>query len=216
MREIMKQTRRIIPVRYAMVLVALSVLIFVSCDVVENSIGPPLPKRDTTVYLEACGASKDLIYRVVDLKQLEIEKIQELSISTNVSVRYLIAKNPFTPEQIYKRLMADESEFVRQGAARSRSINAEQAFTLSKDPSTRVQGALVANPSVAEALILELRKKNRNIPLTDFAMNIRCPAKIRQEILESRDTSAKQWLSQKWADDHYNSPPARLPDPTTK
>lgn len=216
MQEIMRQTSRIIPVRYVSVLVALSLLLVVACDQIEKSIGPPLPKSDTTVYLEACGASKDLIYRVVELKQLEIEKIQELSVSTNVSVRYLIAKNPFTPEQIYKRLMTDESEFVRQGAARSRSIDTEQALALSKDTSTRVQGALVANPSVAEALILELRKKNRNIPLTDFAMNIRCPAKIRQEILDSWDTSAKQWLSQKWADEHYKSPPARLTDPTTK
>ncbi len=128
-----------------------------------------------------------------------------------IAVRYLIAKNPYTPAGIYEQLMTDRIELVRQGAARSRSISKEQALVLSHDPSCRVQSAIVANPSVAESLILEMRQRNRKIPLSDFAMNIHCPEKIRQEILNSWDSSAKQWLSQKWAAEWYNNPPARLP-----
>lgn len=195
------------------VLFALLLMFMVSCDAIEHAIGPPLPKRDATVYLESVGASKELIRCVIELQEMEINTFQELSTSTNVSVRYLIAKNPFTPEMTYKRLMADEIEFVRQGAAHSRSISLEQALILSRDPSCPVQGALVSNPSVSESLILEMRQRNRKIPLTDFAMNVRCPDKIRQEILRSWDSSAKQWLSQKWAAEWYKDPPARLSDP---
>ena len=198
------------------VLFALSVMFIVSCDGIKSSIGPALPTRDVTVYLESLGSSKDLIRRVTNLQEMEIDKIQELSTSTNVSARYFIAKNPFTPGVIYERLMADGDEFVRRGAARSRSISKEQALILSQDPSIRVQGALVANPSVEESLILAMRQRNRKIPLTDFAMNIHCPEKIRKEILNSWDSDAKRWLSQKWSAEWYNSPPARLADPVSE
>ena len=192
------------------VLFALSMMFIVSCDAIKSSIGPALPKRDATLYLESLGTSKDLIRRVTNLQEMEIDKIQELSTSTNVSVRYLIAKNPFTPLIIYERLMADGDEFVRRGAASSRSISTEQARILSQDSSCQVQGNLVSNPSVAESLILELRQRNKKIPLSDFAMNVRCPDKIRKEILNSWDSDAKRWLSQKWSSEWYNSPPARL------
>jgi len=186
------------------------VLLLFSCDVIENSIGPPLPKSGAMAYLKASGYSSDLICRVTSLEEIDINKFEELSVSTNVFVRYLIAENPFTPNEVFKRLMSDDNEFVRQGAALSRSISVEQALILSRDSSYRVQGALVANPSVQESLILELRHRNKKIPLSDFAMNVNCPLKIRQEIMKSNDSFAKSWLSQKWSAEHTNAVPARI------
>jgi len=203
-------------VNFANLLFILPAFLLVSCDAIEKSIGPPLPKSEAVAYLKASGASSNLICRVIALEQIEAYKILELSVSTNVSVRYLIAENPFTPNKIFERLMADESEFVRQGAALSRSISVEQALILSRDSSYRVQGALVANPSVQESLILELRHRNKKIPLCDFAMNVNCPYKIRQEIMKSSDSFAKSWLSQKWSAEHTNAVPPRLSDSALK
>lgn len=180
-----------------------------SCDSASRSIGPRLPKEEARKHLESLGISEQSIRRILDLQNSE--NFLELSESPNDSVRYLIAKNPFTPITVYEKLMADANEFVRQGAASSVSIDMKHALLLSRDRSDKVQGTLVGNPFVAESLVLEIYQRNRNIPLAKYAMNPFCPKKIKEAILKSTDREAKQWLSQKWAAEVTNSPPVRRP-----
>jgi len=154
-----------------------------------------LPKKEATTYLVSLGVSERFIQQVLDLKDLEREQFEWLIAHSNAAVRYFIAKNPSLPKDLYYKLMADPDEFVRQGAAGNAAIDIKEAVILSHDKSMRVKGVLVGNPSVDEFVILDIRRQNPEIPLVQFAMNRRCPEKIKHEISISGDSEAKYWLA---------------------
>ena len=176
-------------------ILSLYCLLATGCDALEKAIGPPLPKKDAREYLRDEGVPNTDINNLLELRNIGEDAFETYAKINNTRVRHLVALNTHVPIALLKKLVHDESEFVRQGASRNTSLPYELAQVLQKDKSYRVQGGLVRNPAVPEEMILDIRKTNRKVALVDFAMNPNCPAQIREEIRISNDKLAKHWLA---------------------
>ena len=170
----------------------LIIIAFCSCNL-HSPLGPPFPEKQASKDLLAKGYSSDRINRFIHRKEMTKDEYNKLSQSQNRNVKYLLAVNSFIPIQLLHQLSRDKDTYIRQGVAENPAIDI-QTIKLLQEDNISVQGALVANPTVQESIILDLYKNNKNIPLENFSLNPNCPESIKQAILRSSDSKAKQYL----------------------
>jgi hypothetical protein len=206
-------------VAYTLAGVTISVLLLITflLWVIGSSMGPAHPERDGRAYLQERKYPNELIERVVAGEPLDAATIEQLAGEDNIDVRFLIAQNPALPAHLLDRLTKDASDFVRGGAAWNPHLTREQIQALSADESETTQGYLARNPHVPEADLIRLHEKYE-VPLLWFALNPKCPAVLKQKMIDTQDVEALEWLeSQAEAsanEDGTGSPPT--PDVPTE
>ena len=176
-------------------------LLLASCDIA----GPAYPEKNGRTYLDTRGYSSDLISRLIDGGKLAPSEVRDFQASRSSDVRFLVARNPsLTHEQI--TISIDSSDdFTRSGAARNTTLSSSQIAQLTNDKSHTVYSSLAGNTALTDAELLRIREK-RNLEGLWFAMNPNCPESIRESILASDDSLAKDWLkiTDGWKKDgHY-------------
>jgi len=77
--------------------------------------GVHFPQADAERYLREQGMSKEEAERITNLKPLTQEEYTKYSNSSNSDIRYTIALNPHTPEEVLMQLSKDRNMTVRQG-----------------------------------------------------------------------------------------------------
>jgi hypothetical protein len=164
-------------------------LLLVSCDIA----GPAYPEKNGREYLENQGYVDDLISRLIDGLKLEPAEVEDLQASRSSDVRFLVARNPSLTHLQIDVSISSKDDFTRSGAANNTNLSARQIERLTEDPSHTVYSALAGNTALSEEELIRLREK-RNLGGLWFAMNPNCPESIRQSILASGDTLAKDWL----------------------
>lgn len=142
--------------------------------------GVHFPQADAEKYLREQGMSKEEAEKITHLTPLTQEEYTKYSNSNNSDIRYAIALNPHTPEEVLMQLSKDRNMTVRQGLAANKNLPANLAIELSKD-TKRVLQTLAGNPSVPEETLLDIFD-NKNIAPYWFALNPNCPERIRQYI----------------------------------
>ena len=168
------------------------IMCFCSCTL-KSPFGPPFPQKQARKYLLANKHSLDFVNRFIHRKKMTQGEYNKLIQSKNRSVRYLLAVNPFLPIPLLHKLSKDKDTYIRQGVAENSSIDNKTINLLQKD-NVSVQSALVENPIVPKDILLDLYKKNKDISLENFSLNPNCPNSIKQAILRSSDSSAKEYL----------------------
>ena len=169
-------------------------LIFVFIAILSscNLFGPPHPPQDATQYLENNGIDANIIKRIIDRNMLTKDEYKKFSVSNNENVRFMIATNPHTPIDILSELTNDKSDIVLQGVLRNNRLPVKE---LKKQLIHKhLLKYLVGNQNLPETTILEIYDKNKTIPLVYFAMNPKCPERIKTIILNSGDFLAKRYL----------------------
>jgi hypothetical protein len=165
---------------------------FSSCAL-KSPLGPPFPKKQARKYLRSNGQSLEFINRLLNRKKLTPNEYNYLIKSNNRSVRYLLASNPYIPISFLYKLAKDKDTYIRQGVAENPIIDYKIINILKKD-NISVQSALVENPTLPTQILVDLYKENNNLSLEHFSLNPNCPESIKQDILNSSDSTAKEYL----------------------
>jgi hypothetical protein len=165
---------------------------FSSCAL-KSPLGPPFPKKQARKYLRSNGQSLEFINRLLNRKKLTPNEYNYLIKSNNRSVRYLLASNPYIPISFLYKLAKDKDIYIRQGVAENPIIDYKIINILKKD-NISVQSALVENPTLPTQILFDLYEENNNLSLEHFSLNPNCPESIKQDILNSSDSTAKEYL----------------------
>lgn len=158
-----------------------------------NIAGPAYPERDGREYLENRGYSNDLISRLINGGRLVSSEVWDLQVSRSSDVRFLVARNPSLTQPQIDVSISSKDDFTRSGAANNTNLSARQIESLTEDRSHTVYSALAGNTALNKEELILLREK-RNPGGLWFAMNPNCPESIRDSIVTSNDSLAKEWL----------------------
>lgn len=153
----------------------------------------PLPTADAPPYLKRRGYTPEEIQAIVDRHPLPARLFEKAASERSSDVRMLLAGNKHLTNTQRESFMHDRDEQVRSSLAWNRSLTIGQIRRLYDDPNPYVLAGLAQNPAVPQEILMRLRSE-RGVGLTDFAMNPKCPPKIRKEILKSDNAFAKELL----------------------
>lgn len=160
-----------------------------SCNIARS----PYPEKNCNSHLAKSECSSNLMSDWMNGGELSNSEVRGLQASGNSFVRFLVAKNPtLTHEQIAVSI-ASSDDFTRSGAALNTNLSSRQIAQLMDDKSHIVYSSLAANPALTDAQVMRIRERHK-VQGFWFAMNPNCPASIRESILASDDSLAKDWL----------------------
>ena len=175
--------------RIAFLFLALPLLL--SCGF---QMGPAHPERDGTAFLKKRGYTDEVIGCVTTIQKVDADMFARLVKEESRDVKFLVAQNPHLPPELLRVLISDADDFVRGGAALNPNLSAEQIQELSNDPSHTTRLYIARNPHVPEEVLIELHEQ-RGMELVWFAMNPKCPERLKSKMQKLNDEDALYWLN---------------------